>query len=137
MGVTFDYFRAADAAAAVHAMALLLTDPRSSMPLPDVVETKIEYSLALPSILPSSSEQTRFDDALVWSEDDDPDASFVVQLDDRLRDTLAATVGVRPSRSAGVATTEIGHSEPLLYQLAELARRAQVADEHLFCWCCP
>ena len=64
-------------------------------------------------------------------EDDDPDASFAVQLDDRLRDALTK-VGIAPNDT--MSDAELGD---LLFQFAELARRAQAAGDRLYCWCCP
>ncbi|MEV6965174.1 hypothetical protein AB0M47_08640 [Hamadaea sp. NPDC051192] len=145
MGVTYDYFRAADVATASAAMAAMLAGGR---PLPDVVETKLEYGLWLTTIvgLPTMDDSPLTSPPEVWVEDDDPDGSFVVELHDVIRDSLAnaaESVSVlaqrwveleAPPTSTGIAMADVSST---VRALVELAGRAQAAGERMYCWCCP
>ncbi|GAA1641226.1 hypothetical protein ACFQY4_22045 [Catellatospora bangladeshensis] len=154
MGVLFDYFRAVDDATAVHLMDGLeggpIAVPDGSV---DAVDLRgIDPYVRLGQLLSLAREvEWEWDTArtgLLWPEEDQDDSvPFLLSLGDGARDTLAgltaehmADLSAQWARieEPGAADGEpAGPILPFIEEIAGLARRAQAAGDHLYCWCGP
>ncbi|QKW14035.1 MULTISPECIES: hypothetical protein [unclassified Micromonospora] len=152
MGVLYDYFRAADDAAAVRLMAeidggpVALADGRPGV---DAIDCKgIDPSVTLGELVALVRNEADADDPvkdrLVWSGAED--GPWLTALDDATRDTLASiTADQTPELSARWGRSEElawdgplpdDQMQPVIEEVSALARRARDADEHLYCWSC-
>jgi hypothetical protein len=156
VGVLCDYFRAADAASVAKLMQL--TDGGSPIhhgqePAADSVDAKgIEPAVTLGQLVErilgvDDDGADVIGGGLVWpagaESAEDYEGPWVVVLDDQARDALA---GVEAAQVPELATWWSGIEEiyggddaiePLtgvLTELSGLARRAQAAGDHLYCW---
>lgn len=152
MGVLYDYFRAAGDVAAVELMAELDGGPvvtADGRPGVDAIDLKgIDSAVTLGQLVALARgvawHTGLVEERLLWS--GNQDGPWLTALDDATRDALAAITSDRlPELSA-----EWGRSEelawdgplpadqmlPVIEAIAALARRAQDAGEHLYCWCC-
>ncbi|MEV6815892.1 hypothetical protein [Micromonospora sp. NPDC051296] len=152
MGVLYDYFRAADDAAAVKLMADLDGGPVATAdgrPGVDAIDLKgIDPGVTLGQLVSLARGVTwqagLVGEQLLWS--GDPDGPWLTFLDDATRDTLASiTAAQLPELSARWGQTEelawdgplpADQMLPVIEAVAALARRARDAGEHLYCWCC-
>lgn len=152
MGVLYDYFRASDDGSAVKLVEDLgggpvVTDADSSTV--DAVDLKgidPRVTLARLVCLVRGIEWNAeaVEERLVWSKDEEgPWVSFI---GDDARDALASIAEERmPSLSAAWGRTDelAWHGPlpddvmlPVIEDIAALARRAQDAGDHLYCWSC-
>lgn len=152
MGVLYDYFRAADDAAAKRLMDELDGGPvvRGDMVVDvDAVDLKgIDPAVILAQLV-AFIRQTEWavdtvEDQLLWSGDEQ--GPWLSSIDDAARDTLASisddqflSLSQRWSRIEELWLGEdVAGDEmvPVIEEIAGLARRARDAGEHLYCWSC-
>ncbi len=153
MGVLYDYFRAADDAAAVRLMEDLEGGPvalaNGGSPV-DAVDCKgIDPVVALGKLVGFVRGLDWSVDlvgsGLLWSGSED-EGPWLISIDDGTRDSLASVpVAQMPELSARWGQIEEwAGSEPLpedqlvpvIEEITGLARRARDAGAHLYCWCC-
>lgn len=156
MGVLFDYFRAADAAAVVTVMEATDGGPlirHGHEPIADAVDGKgldptvvVGRLVSFALDVPWSADLV--DDQLVWpagvAEDPGYEGPWVVVLADRARDAIAGIADEHipelAQRWSGIEELAGGaNPEDLitpLTQLVGLARRARPGGESLYCWIC-
>ncbi|MFG2109946.1 hypothetical protein [Micromonospora chersina] len=131
MGVLYDYFRAADDAAAVRLMDELDGGPvavSGDGPAVDAIDLKgIDPAVVLGQLVSFvRGADWRVDtivSGLLWS-GDEQEGPRLVSIDCATRDTLAS---IDDAQVPGL---------PVIEQIAALARRARDAGENLYCWCC-
>ncbi|GAB3841564.1 hypothetical protein GCM10029963_12980 [Micromonospora andamanensis] len=152
MGVLYDYFRVADDAAAIGLMAELDGGPVAvpgGRPGVDAIDLKgIEPAVTLGKLVGfvrgSAWSTDLIEQRLIWNGGDE--GPWLIALDDATRDTLASiTAAQSPELSARWGQIEeLAWGEPLppdellpvIEEISALARRAQAAGHHLYCWCC-
>lgn len=150
MGVLYDYFRAADDAAAINLMESIGDGPASQADdLVDAIDLKgIEPTVHLGKLVALAGgipwQVDLVDTELLWSGTEE--GPWLVSIKDAVRDALAeiATGGELLELSAQWGRTEeLARPGPLppeqmlpvIEEVAGLARRAREADEHIYCWC--
>ncbi len=150
MGVLFDYFRAYDDATAVRQMDGLEGGP---IAVPDGSVDAVDLHGIDPWVvlgqLVSLARDAEWDSdtvrtELLWPEAEDT-GPWLISLDDGVRDTLAGLTAEHMAElSAQWARIEelaldgdepAGLMLPTIEEIAGLARRAQAAGDHLYCWC--
>lgn len=150
MGVLYDYFRAADAAAVADLMEA--TDGHSPLfpdgpPMADCVDAKgiepvVTLGKLIAMILDVAWSSDLADGPLVWpagEQDEDDDGPWVQAVDQRTRDALAGVDDARlpelAERWAGIGSPdEVEDLRTVATDLVGLARRAQAAGDQLYCW---
>ncbi|GHJ48073.1 hypothetical protein Cs7R123_54150 [Catellatospora sp. TT07R-123] len=142
----FDYFRAADDAAAVRLVEDLDGGP---VVVPDSPADAVDLQMIDPVLILgylvgfARGDNGTVDFELLWRGSGSRGLS-VVALDDATRDTLA---GIAPDQMTALSARwgqveELNWDEPprddemvtTIEALSGLARRARAADEHLYCW---
>ncbi|ONI79716.1 hypothetical protein ALI144C_23445 [Actinosynnema sp. ALI-1.44] len=158
MGVLTDYFRAPDGASVVR--ELDRADAMSPVgPFPGVetkgVDPDVVLGMLIAAIRQVPWEVNLVGSAVVWpttppgpqgpEDEDDPWATgpWVMELDDAVRDTLAAvpdadvpavvTEWVRAEELHGTTAEDI---RPFADDLIQLARQARDSGERVYCWTC-
>ncbi|MEU9126938.1 hypothetical protein AB0D08_02280 [Kitasatospora sp. NPDC048540] len=164
MGVLTDYFRATGAAAVVRALARADGGSPAVGPRPafDGLEAKGIDPVVVLGQLVAAVRRVPWEAGLVreqpvWpttappgpdgpeGEEDDPwvTGPWVMQLDDAVRDSLAAlpdaeipAVVARWALAEELQPASAEEVRPVAEELIRLARRARGADERLYCWIC-
>ncbi|GGR89041.1 hypothetical protein GCM10010169_36650 [Micromonospora fulviviridis] len=153
MGVLYDYFRAADDAAAVRLMEEL-----DGGPVAVSGDGAAVHAIDLKGIEPAVTlgKLVGFVRGVDWDVDlvvvellwsgDEQDGPWLMSLDRATRDTLASVddahareLSARWGRIEELAWgSPLADDEmlPVIEEIAALARRARDAGENLYCWCC-
>ncbi|MEW2331255.1 hypothetical protein AB0880_26025 [Micromonospora chersina] len=153
MGVLYDYFRAADDAAAVRLMEDLDGGPvavSGDGAAVDAIDLKgIDPAVILGQLVSLVRgvdwEVNTIVSGLLWS-GDEQEGPWLMSIDSATRDTLAsiddAQVRELSARWGRIEELAWGGPPaddemlPVIEQIAALARRARDAGENLYCWCC-
>ncbi|MDR3079704.1 MAG: hypothetical protein LBV60_02025 [Streptomyces sp.] len=163
MGVLTDYFRAGDAASVVQALERTGGGPLvgAQQPAFDGVEAKGVDPVVILGMLIAAVNQVPWNvdlvgETTVWpttqapgpdgpQDENDPWATgpWVSELGAVVRDTLAgvpdadvSAVVARWVQAEELRPASVEDMKPLAEELVRLARRAQEADEQLYCWIC-
>ncbi|TYB39590.1 hypothetical protein FXF50_04160 [Micromonospora sp. AP08] len=153
MGVLYDYFRAADDAAAVRLMDELDGGPvavSGDGGAVDAIDLKgIDPAVILGQLVSLVRgvdwEVDTIVSGLLWS-GDEQEGPWLMSIDCATRDTLAsiddAQVRELSARWGRIEELAWGgppaddEMRPVIEQIAALARRARNAGDNLYCWCC-